>query len=60
LISYQQGLKLWEENSDRAKLYTIKGGKHNDLPEFPEFHDFLYDILVEQVMEESSQQSQEV
>jgi len=53
LISYKQGLKLWEENRDRAKLYTIKGGKHNDLPDFPEFHEFLYDILVEQVFDEA-------
>lgn len=53
LISYKQGFKLWEENQDRAQLYSIKGGKHNDLPEFPEFHDFLYDILVEQVAQET-------
>jgi fermentation-respiration switch protein FrsA (DUF1100 family) len=47
LISYKQGVKLYEENKDRATLYTISGGKHNDLPEFEQFHEYLYEILVE-------------
>ncbi len=49
LISYRQGEKLYEENMDRAVLHTIHGGRHNDLPDFEEFHDFLYEILVESI-----------
>lgn len=49
LISYSQGKKLFEENNDRTTLWTVDGGKHNDLPEFEDFHEFLYEILVESV-----------
>jgi pimeloyl-ACP methyl ester carboxylesterase len=34
------------------KLFKIKGGHHNDLPEFPEFFEILYDILYVAPMEE--------
>lgn len=33
--------KLYPE----IQLFKIKGGHHNDLPEFPEFFEILYDIL---------------
>ena len=26
-------------------LHTIEGAGHNNLPEFPEYHDLLYDML---------------
>jgi len=45
LLSYKQGKMLAELVSDRATLITIEGGHHNDLPEFPEYHEYLYDIL---------------
>lgn len=48
LISYKQGKKLHELSADRSTLITIEGGGHNNLPDFPEYHEYLYDILNEQ------------
>jgi len=48
LISYKQGKKLHELSADRSTLITIEGGGHNNLPDFPEYHEHLYDILNEQ------------
>lgn len=45
LIAYKQGVMLHELTKDRSKLITIEGGKHNNLPEFPDYHEYLYDIL---------------
>ena len=48
LISYAQGKRLHEISADRSTLITIEGGGHNNLPNFPEYHEHLYDILNEQ------------
>jgi len=48
LISYDQGKRLHEISADRSTLITIEGGGHNNLPDFPEYHEHLYDILNEQ------------
>ncbi len=48
LISYAQGKRLHEISADRSTLITIEGGGHNNLPDFPEYHEHLYDILNEQ------------
>ena len=48
LISYTQGQRLHEISADRSTLITIEGGGHNNLPNFPEYHEHLYDILNEQ------------
>ena len=48
LISYAQGKRLHEISADRSTLITIDGGGHNNLPNFPEYHEHLYDILNEQ------------
>ncbi|WP_353480789.1 alpha/beta fold hydrolase [Haliscomenobacter sp.] len=48
LISYKQGKKLHDLSADRSTLITIEGGGHNNLPDFPEYHEHLYDILNEQ------------
>jgi len=48
LISYAQGKRLHEISADRSTLITIEGGGHNNLPDFPEYHENLYDILNEQ------------
>jgi pimeloyl-ACP methyl ester carboxylesterase len=48
LISYKQGKKLHELSADHSTLITIEGGGHNNLPDFPEYHEHLYDILNEQ------------
>ncbi|HEX5111768.1 MAG TPA: alpha/beta hydrolase, partial [Saprospiraceae bacterium] len=45
LISYDQGMRLQQENHDKATLITIKGGRHNNLPSFESYHKALYKIL---------------
>lgn len=45
LLSYKQGQMLAELVPDRATLITIEDGYHNNLPEFPDYHEYLYDIL---------------
>jgi hypothetical protein len=32
-------------------LHPIEGAGHNNLPDFPEYHDLLYDILHEEAVE---------
>ena len=48
LIPYYQSVKLKRENPDKIHLITIEDGKHNNLPSFPEYHEWLYDILNEE------------
>lgn len=48
LISYEQGQMLSQLAPDRALLVTIEGGYHNNLPSFPEYHEYLYSILHEE------------
>jgi pimeloyl-ACP methyl ester carboxylesterase len=45
LIPFVDGKKLFDENPEKVNFYPIKGGRHNNLPEFSEFHNLLYDIL---------------
>ncbi|MBP7821485.1 MAG: alpha/beta hydrolase [Saprospiraceae bacterium] len=45
LIPYQHSLELVEIAGPNAHLLTIEGGKHNDLPTFASYHDYLYDIM---------------
>ncbi len=45
LISYAQGVRLQKLIPNRAKLITIKGGHHNNLPDFESYHKALYKIL---------------
>lgn len=45
LISYQQGKMLHALTADRSELITIEDGGHNNLPDFPEYHEELYEIL---------------
>lgn len=47
LIPYKQSLMLQALAPEKITLHTIPGGKHNNLPGFPEYHDLLYDILHE-------------
>jgi hypothetical protein len=37
-------------NPEKIKLYPIENAGHNNLPDFPEYHDILYDILHEEMM----------
>jgi pimeloyl-ACP methyl ester carboxylesterase len=45
LIPYKQSVALQKIDPDKITLITIKGGGHNNLPKFPEYHNFLRDIL---------------
>lgn len=48
LISYEQGVKLASVNPGKVQLITIKGGWHNNLPEFRSYHDAVYGLLNEE------------
>ena len=45
LISFSQSEKLKALFPDQVTLHKIKDGGHNNLPEFPEFFEILYNIL---------------
>lgn len=45
LIPINQSEKLQALNPRKITLIAIKGGGHNNLPSFPEYHNFLRDIL---------------
>lgn len=45
LISFSQSQKLKALYPEKIQLHPIDGGHHNNLPQFPEFHEVLYDIL---------------
>jgi pimeloyl-ACP methyl ester carboxylesterase len=45
LIPISQSQKLQQLNPRKITLITIEGGGHNNLPSFPEYHNFLRDIL---------------
>ncbi len=47
LIPIRQSEKLQQLNPRKITLITIEGGGHNNLPSFPEYHNFLRDILAE-------------
>jgi pimeloyl-ACP methyl ester carboxylesterase len=53
LISFSQSEKLKALYPDKVTLHKITNGRHNNLPEFPEFFEILYNILyVKPVAEE--------
>ena len=45
LIPFNQGQMLHELIPDISQLFPIDDGGHNNLPSFPEYHEYLYDIL---------------
>lgn len=45
LISFSQSEKLKALYPDKITLHKINDGRHNNLPEFPEFFEILYNIL---------------
>lgn len=45
LISFRQSEMLKEKAPERIELVAIEGGGHNNLPNYPEYHEELYDIL---------------
>ncbi|MCB0706125.1 MAG: alpha/beta fold hydrolase [Saprospiraceae bacterium] len=48
LFPYNQSEKLRAIRPDIIKLIPIPEGGHNNLPSFPEYHEWLYDILNEE------------
>jgi pimeloyl-ACP methyl ester carboxylesterase len=47
LIPIRQSERLQKLNPSRITLIRIEGGRHNNLTTFPEYHNFLRDILRE-------------
>lgn len=47
LIPISQSIKLQKLNPSKVTLIKIKGGGHNNLPNFNEYHNFIRDILKE-------------
>ncbi len=45
LIPFRQSEMLSAINPARITLHPIENGGHNNLPDFPEYHDLLYDML---------------
>ncbi len=56
LIPYRQSLMLKALLPEKIQLHPILGASHNNIPSFPEYHDLLYDLLHEQVLEANSLQ----
>ncbi|MDX1479726.1 MAG: alpha/beta hydrolase [Saprospiraceae bacterium] len=47
IISYRQGVMLRDAAPDKVELVTIRGGRHNNLTDFSQYHRELYRILEE-------------
>ena len=47
LIPIRHSIRLQSLNPGKITLIRIEGGKHNNLPTFPEYHNFIRDILKE-------------
>ncbi|PHN03975.1 alpha/beta hydrolase [Flavilitoribacter nigricans] len=45
LIPFEHSERLQQIQPELAHLLPIEGGGHNDLPDYPEYHQYLYDIL---------------
>ncbi len=50
LIPFSQSLKLEEEAPDKVKIIPVENAGHNNLPDFPEYHEWLYDILNDEAL----------
>ncbi|MBS1508701.1 MAG: alpha/beta fold hydrolase [Bacteroidetes bacterium] len=45
LISFHQSERLKNLFPDKVQLHAIEGGRHNNLPDFAEFFEVLYEVL---------------
>jgi pimeloyl-ACP methyl ester carboxylesterase len=45
LIPIKHSVELQKINPKQITLIRIEGGGHNNLPSFPEYHNFIRDIL---------------
>ena len=57
LIPYRQSEMLKALAPGNITLYPIQGAGHNNLPDFPEYHDLLYDILHEEIVVKTRQRA---
>ena len=57
LTSFACSEKLFALNPQATPIFSIEKGSHNTLPEFPEYHDYLYDILNEEFEGNESRES---
>jgi len=57
LIPYRQSEMLKALAPGNITLYPIQGAGHNNLPDFPEYHDLLYDILHEEIVAKTRQRA---
>ncbi len=48
LIPFSNSQKLQKEAPDKVILIPVDQAHHNNLPNFPEYHEYLYDILNEE------------
>jgi hypothetical protein len=60
LIPYRQSEMLQLLAPNNVHLYPIAGAGHNNLPDFPEYHDLLYDILHEGKTSDVGRQTSDV
>ncbi len=59
LVSFRQSEELKALHPDKVNLHPIDGGHHNDLPDFPEFFELLYDILYVEPVTHSANNAQQ-
>ena len=45
VIPYEHSVRINKDIPNRSKLFTIAGGKHNNLPNDANYHKALYEIL---------------
>ncbi len=57
LISFAQSEKLKHLFPNKITLHKIEGGRHNNLPEFPEFFEILYNVLYVKPPEKTNKNS---
>lgn len=53
LITFKHSKMLQALVPDNCTLFPIEGGGHNNLPSYAEYHEHLYDILNEPVIQEN-------
>ncbi len=54
LISFSQSEKLKALFPDKIILHPVEGARHNNLPDFPEFFEILYNVLYIKPVDEKS------
>lgn len=45
VIPYGHSVKMNREIPEQSRLFTVQDGKHNNLPDLPQYHEVLHEIL---------------